>query len=119
MIVPDPAAEVRVDFGDGSAIEHFFLGDICNTDGSAWECCPRNFLRRAVRQLEEVASLRVIAAFEQEFLYTGSPIVRATPMPSPPSAAKARLAKLSLLRCGRPGWSRTPFSPNTVRASSK
>jgi len=71
MIVPDPAAEVRVDFGDDSAAEHFFLGDICNTDGSAWECCPRNFLRRAVRQLEEVASLRVIAAFEQEFLYTG------------------------------------------------
>ena len=72
MIVPDPAVEVRVDFGDGSAIEHFFLGDICNTDGSAWECCPRDFLRRAVRQLEEVASLRLIAAFEQEFVYTGT-----------------------------------------------
>src|SRR5436190_368937 len=43
MIVPDPGAEVRVDFGDGSAIEHFFLGEICNTDGSAWECCPRDF----------------------------------------------------------------------------
>ena len=27
MIVPDPAVEVRVDFADGSAIEHFFLGD--------------------------------------------------------------------------------------------
>src|SRR5271165_5516454 len=58
MIVPDPAAEVRVDFADGSAIEHFFLGDICNTDGSTWECCSRNFLRRAVRQLEEVAGDR-------------------------------------------------------------
>src|SRR5262249_54469206 len=67
MIVPDPAVEVRVDFGDGSAIEHFFLGDICNIDGTAWECCPRDFLRRAVRQLEEVASLHLIAAFEQEF----------------------------------------------------
>ena len=72
MIVPDPAVEVRVDFGDGSAIEHFFLGDICNTDGTAWECCPRDFLRRAVRQLEEVASLHLIAAFEQEFVYTGT-----------------------------------------------
>ena len=72
MIVPDPAAEVRVDFGDGSAIEHFFLGDICNTDGTAWECCPRDFLRRAVQQLEEAASLRLIAAFEQEFFYTGT-----------------------------------------------
>src|SRR6266446_1650335 len=64
MIVPDPAAEVRVDFADGSAIEHFFLGDICNTDGSAWECCPRDFLRRAVRELDEAAGLRLNAAFE-------------------------------------------------------
>ena len=34
MIVPDPSAEVRVDFADGSAPEHFFLGDIRNTDGT-------------------------------------------------------------------------------------
>ncbi len=57
MIVPDPSVEVRVDFADGSAVEHFFLGDICNTDGSAWECCPRDFLRRAAAQLQEVAGL--------------------------------------------------------------
>jgi glutamine synthetase len=71
MIVPDPATEVRVDFADGSVPEHFFLGDIRNTDGSAWECCPREFLRRAVAALERAAKLRVIAAFEQEFVYTG------------------------------------------------
>src|SRR6201997_3209455 len=71
MIVPDRSAEVRVDFDDGSASEHFFLGDICNTDGSPWECCPRDFLRRAVRELEEAAGLGLVAAFEQEFLYTG------------------------------------------------
>jgi glutamine synthetase len=72
MIVPDPAAEVRVDFADGSAVEHFFLGDICTTDGEPWECCPRDFLRRAARELEEVAGLRLLAAFEQEFVYTGT-----------------------------------------------
>src|SRR6266576_3099438 len=72
MIVPDPAAEVRVDFADESAIEHFFLGDICNTDGSPWECCPRHFLRRAIKELDDVASLRLVAACEQEFLYTGT-----------------------------------------------
>ena len=72
MIVPDPAVEVRVDFGDGSAIEHFFLGDVCNTDGSAWECCSRDFLRRAVKELDEVSGLRLVAAFEQEFFYTGT-----------------------------------------------
>jgi glutamine synthetase len=71
MIVPDPAAEARVDFGDGSAPEHFFLGDIRNTDGSSWECCPRQFARRAARALAEASGLHVLAAFEQEFVYTG------------------------------------------------
>src|SRR5262249_51111495 len=72
MIVPDPPAEVRGHFDDRSALAHFFLGDICNTDGTAWECCPREFLRRAVRELEEAAGLRLNTAFEQEFVYTGT-----------------------------------------------
>ncbi|HEV7997174.1 MAG TPA: glutamine synthetase family protein [Stellaceae bacterium] len=72
MIVPDPAAQVRVDFADGSAVEHFFLGDIRVTDGEPWECCPRDFLRRAARELEEAAGLRLVAAFEQEFVYSGA-----------------------------------------------
>ena len=72
MIVPDPAAEVRVDFADGSAVEHFFLGDIRTTDGNPWECCPRDFLRRAARELEEASGLRLVAAFEQEFVYSGT-----------------------------------------------
>ena len=71
MIVPDPAAEVRVDFADGSPVEHFFLGDIRTTDGRPWECCPREFLRRAAHELDELSGLRLIAAFEQEFVYTG------------------------------------------------
>ena len=72
MIVPDPHAEVRVDFADGSAPEHFFLGDIRNTDGRPWECCPREFLRRAHRRAGgRPPALRLIAAFEQEFVYTG------------------------------------------------
>lgn len=72
MIVPDPAAEVHVDFDDGSPAEHFFLGDIRNTDGSAWECCPREFLRRANAALEQSSGLRLLAAVEQEFVYTGN-----------------------------------------------
>ncbi|MES0385745.1 MAG: response regulator, partial [Hyphomicrobium sp.] len=70
MIVPDPSAEVHVDFRDDSAAEHFFLGDICHTDGSPWECCARAFLRRASTSLIEVSGLNLIAAFEQEFVYT-------------------------------------------------
>ncbi|WP_108682698.1 glutamine synthetase family protein [Methyloceanibacter sp. wino2] len=71
MIVPDPTAEVHVDFRDGSAPEHFFLGDIRNTDGSPWECCVRAFLRRAIGALNDACGLELLAAFEQEFVYTG------------------------------------------------
>jgi glutamine synthetase len=72
MIVPDQAAEVRVDFADGSLPEHFFLGDIRTTDGAAWECCAREFLRRAIASLHAQDGLSLLAAFEQEFVYTGT-----------------------------------------------
>jgi len=71
MVVPDMSAEARVDFADGSPPEHFFLGDIRNTDGSPWECCPREFLRRAIAALDAASGLHFIVAFEQEFVYTG------------------------------------------------
>jgi glutamine synthetase len=70
MLVPDRSAEVRVDFGDGSAPEHFFIGDILTTDGSPWECCPREFLRRATAGLAAYG-YGLIGAFEQEFVYSG------------------------------------------------
>jgi glutamine synthetase len=72
MIVPDPTTEVRVDFEDGTPAEHFFLGDIRNVDSSPWECCPREFLRRANAALEAASGFRLKAAFEQEFVYTGN-----------------------------------------------
>lgn len=71
MVVPDMGAEARVEFDDGTPPEHFILGDIRNTDGSPWECCPREFLRRAVAALDAASGLHLIAAFEQEFVYTG------------------------------------------------
>jgi glutamine synthetase len=71
ILVPDPATELKVDFEDGSVPEHFFLGDIRTTAGIAWECCPRDFLRRALAALKDVAGLELHSAFEQEFVYTG------------------------------------------------
>ncbi len=71
ILVPDGKTEVRVDFGAAMAPEHFFLGDLRETDGSPWACCPRNFLRRALMALEEAAGLQLYSAFEQEFVYTG------------------------------------------------
>src|SRR5215469_4656256 len=72
ILVPDREAEVNVDFGDDSAPEYFFLGDIKNLDGTFWECCPRDFLRRALAALQQAAGVTLRAAFEHEFVYTGA-----------------------------------------------
>jgi len=72
ILVPDREVEVNVDFGDDVAPEHFFLGDIRNLDGSPWECCPREFLRRALAALESAAGVTLLASFEHEFVYTGA-----------------------------------------------
>ena len=70
MLVPDLSTYVEVDF-DGSAAERFYLGDILTIVGHYWQCCPRHFLRRALEALERQAGLGIVAAFEQEFVYTG------------------------------------------------
>jgi glutamine synthetase len=69
IIRPDPRTRIEVPFDDGTA-ERFYLGDIVNTDGSAWEFCPRTFLARALEALAKFG-LRVKASFEQEFMLTG------------------------------------------------
>ena len=71
ILVPDATTEAHVDFDDGSAPEHFLLGDIRHTDGKPWECCPREFLRRGLAALKEAAGLELFASFEHEFVYTG------------------------------------------------
>ena len=74
MLVPDPGTKVEVEFDDGSAAERFYLGDIMTTERQPWECCPRDFLRRALSALDgsnRQGGLTILAAFEQEFVYTG------------------------------------------------
>lgn len=74
MLVPDTATKVEVEFDEYSAAERFYLGDIKTTDEAPWECCPRHFLRRAVLALNQTnrqSGLSLLAAFEQEFVYTG------------------------------------------------
>jgi glutamine synthetase len=68
MIVPE--AEVRLDFADGSVPEHFFLGDICNIDGTAGGVLSAR-IPVACGELPR-GSRRLIAAFEREFAYTGN-----------------------------------------------
>jgi glutamine synthetase len=69
IIRPDPTVHVDVAFDDGTA-ERFYLGDIANTDGTAWEFCPRTFLTRALAALRKFG-LRALSSFEQEFVLTG------------------------------------------------
>ena len=70
FLVPDPATRVFVPF-EGSAAEYFFLGDIRTLEGAPWEFCPRHVLRRALDRLERETGLRLLATFEQEFIYSG------------------------------------------------
>jgi glutamine synthetase len=69
-LLPDRDSRVRVDLPEVSPL-HFFLCDAANTDGSAWDSCPRTFLKDALARLEREAGLRLIASFEQEFLLLG------------------------------------------------
>ena len=74
MLVPDTSTKVEIEFDEFSAAERFYLGDLMTTDEVPWECCPRQFLRRALSALNQVnrqTGLMVLAAFEQEFVYTG------------------------------------------------
>jgi glutamine synthetase len=70
ILVPDPSTKVEVEFADEGAAERFYLADILTMERQHWDCCPRHFLRRALAALEE-AGLTLLAAFEQEFVYTG------------------------------------------------
>lgn len=72
LLVPDPATRVTVPFA-GTATEDFFLGDIKTLDGAHWDFCPRQVLRRALERLLRETGLRLLAAFEQEFTYSGVP----------------------------------------------
>lgn len=71
-LIADLDTHVRVATGDAhgtaevDALE-LVLCDITETDGRTWECCPRGFLRDALRELQAHSGLRVKASFEHEF----------------------------------------------------
>ncbi len=71
ILLPDPATATRVDFGDGSPPEHFYLGDILTLEGAPWDCCPRGLLKAALADLE-ARGLRLVSAFEHELFYQGA-----------------------------------------------
>jgi len=62
-LLPDPATRVRVEEGPGGGALELLLCDIVETDGRPWECCPRQFLREALRELESEICGRLVASF--------------------------------------------------------
>lgn len=101
FLVPDPSTRVYVPF-DGSPAEYFFLGDIRTPGGAPWDFCPRQVLRRALADLHRETGLQLLAAFEQEFTYSGVPVHPPNPMSSTPIAARDPSAKRCSRRCARP-----------------
>ena len=66
LLIPDRHAEVRVDFDDQGAIDHFILGDIKTLRGEPWNFCPRNQLRTALNDLRKESGLNLKVAYEHE-----------------------------------------------------
>jgi glutamine synthetase len=73
VLIPDPAARVRVEFGENEPVEHFAIGNIRHTDGRPWEYCTRSILIEALQRLERVSGLTLFGAFEHEFQFRGRP----------------------------------------------
>jgi glutamine synthetase len=71
VLLPDTATLVETQFEDGLPEERFVLGDILETDGTAWDCCTRSILKSALDRLERVAGLTLFGAFEHEFHFVG------------------------------------------------
>ena len=72
ILRPDLSTRVDLDAETFGFRESFILGDILQLDGSPWDCCLRGQLCKATGQLESEFGLRLMAAFEHEFFYSGA-----------------------------------------------
>ncbi|WP_306152502.1 glutamine synthetase family protein [Roseovarius sp. MMSF_3281] len=72
-IRPDPETLIDLQMDDAGIDESFAIGDVYTLEGDRWECCLRGQLKSAIERLEENHGLRVNAAFEHEFHYSGFP----------------------------------------------
>lgn len=71
LLIPDADASVDVRFSDEQHTR-FMLGDIVSLDGEPWDFCTRHLLRAALEKLNNVAGVRLLAAFEHEFQLKGN-----------------------------------------------
>jgi glutamine synthetase len=80
------AGGVPGDADPAGALE-LVLCDIVQTDGRPWECCPRQFLRDALSELERETGGRLWASFEHEFQLLREPLASGPPPPGRPPPA--------------------------------
>ncbi len=72
MLRPDEATLVDLQVPDYELDESFVIGDLYTLDEQRWACCLRGQLKSAIEALEQKHGLRLTAAFEHEFHYSGS-----------------------------------------------
>ena len=66
-LLPDPATRITVP-GNGRWTDmKLVLCDLVHPDGRPWDCCPRNFLREALIDLDQELEAKLVASFEHEF----------------------------------------------------
>jgi glutamine synthetase len=66
-LLPDAGSHALVAADGQDGAMELMLCDIVELDGRPWECCPRGFLREALRTLEQELGAHVRASFEHEF----------------------------------------------------
>jgi glutamine synthetase len=66
-LMPDADTHILIRAGDDASPLDLVLCDIVETNGEPWQCCPRQFLREALSELEQQLGARVLASFEHEF----------------------------------------------------
>jgi glutamine synthetase len=71
LLRPDPAGDCVINFGDGTHVERFILGNVEELDGRPWACCTRSYLQEALKELAEEFGLYLRVAFEHEFTMVG------------------------------------------------
>jgi len=87
-LCPDAETHVRLEGDADTPALELVLCDIVETDGRPWECCPREFLREALAELDSELGASMMASFEHEFQ-----LVREAPAELPFSLAAQRVAE--------------------------
>ena len=66
-LIPDTKAEYKITCAETITPFHFFMCDIYDLDGSPWNCCARDYLKKGINLLNKKYGLLLKIGFEHEF----------------------------------------------------